>query len=55
MRHFPEHSLLVTPTVDPMVMAANIGLPVLLLGVLAVVAVVYGLGMVFGRGARRGT
>lgn len=37
-----------------MLAATSIGLPVLLLGLIIVVAIVYGLGVVFGRGARRG-
>ena len=36
-------------------LAANVGLPVILLGIVVLVAVVYGLGLVFGRGARRGS
>jgi len=37
-----------------MLAATNIGLPVILLGLIVIVAVVYGLGMVFARGMRRG-
>lgn len=38
-----------------LIIAANIGLPMILLGLVVIGLVVYGLGMVFGRGMRRGT
>jgi hypothetical protein len=37
-----------------MLIAASIGLPVILLGILVVVAVVYGLAYIAGRAAKRG-
>jgi len=33
----------------------SIGLPIILLAIIVIVALVYGLGAVFGRGARRGS